>query len=64
MNLTLIPVVEIFFNNETIPTPKGNIWNNSEDWKAYHQKCQTEVGILNPLTPIIKGSSSLITLKV
>lgn len=49
MSITLIPVVEIFFINEKLPSPTGNRWNNPKEWEAYELKCQLTAGLSKPI---------------
>lgn len=58
MNLKLIPVIEIGYNNQDIKIPeKDPYWEYPEDWDIYHKECYKKAKFKDDLIPFISGSS-------
>ena len=58
MNIELIPVIEIGYNNQGISTPFDYpYWNNSEIWDNYHNDCFAKAGFKDKMKPYLAGSS-------
>ncbi len=57
MSLTLIPIIEIYFGDNSIPHP-DEFWSKKpNEWEIYRKKCQENYGFYDTLKPIEKGSS-------
>jgi hypothetical protein len=58
MDIELIPVIEIGYNNQDIKAPdKYPYWDYPEIWDKYHYDCYVKAGFKDSLKPYVKGSS-------
>jgi len=58
MNIELIPVIEIGYNNQGVTAPeKYPYWNNPEIWNQYHEESYRRAGFNDKLIPYLEGSS-------
>ena len=58
MNIELIPVIEIGYNNQGVTEPVNYpYWQNSEIWDNYHERCYEKAGFQTEFNPYLKGSS-------
>ncbi len=58
MTIELIPVIEIGYNNQGVPTPdKFPWWDNSGIWDKYNADSYSLAGFKDKLTPYLQGSS-------
>lgn len=57
MNVELIPVIEICYNNQDVKSPDNYpYWDNPEIWDKYHKECYLKAGFKDNLIPHFKGS--------
>jgi hypothetical protein len=60
MNVQLIPVIEIGYNNQDVKAPEAEsypYWDNSDIWDKYHKECYLKAGFKDDMKPYLKGSS-------
>lgn len=58
MTVELIPVIEIGYNNQDVPTPgKYPYWNYPELWDKYNNESYKKAGFIDDLEPYLAGSS-------
>ena len=58
MDIELIPIIEIGYNNQDIASPdKYPYWDNPEVWDNYHNECYAKAGFRDNMKPYLKGSS-------
>ncbi|MPR34933.1 hypothetical protein [Salmonirosea aquatica] len=58
MIVELIPVIEIGYNNQDVPTPeKFPYWEYPELWDKYKSDSYNKAGFIDDLKPYLKGSS-------
>jgi hypothetical protein len=58
MKVKLIPVIEIGYNNQGIPTPeKWPYWSHPVLWNSYNTACYAKAGFKDEFTPYLPGSS-------
>lgn len=58
MTVELIPVIEIGYNNQDIPTPdKYPYWVYPDLWDKYNSDCHKKAGFKDKLKPYLAGSS-------
>lgn len=58
MIIELIPVIEIGYNNQDVPTPsKYPYWENPELWDKYNSDCYLKAGFKDEFKPYLAGSS-------
>lgn len=58
MKIELLPVIEINFYSEQIPSPKkGPYWEYEEEWEKFKLLCLEEAGISTKMEAVKKGSS-------
>ena len=58
MTVELIPVIEIGYNNQDVPTPdKYPYWNYPELWDKYNNESYNKAGFIDDLKPYLAGSS-------
>lgn len=58
MNVELIPVIEIGYNNQNVPVPTNRpYWKYPDDWNAFHSESHLKAGFPDPLMPYFPGSS-------
>ena len=58
MTVELIPVIEIGYNNQDVPTPdKYPYWNYPELWDKYNNESYKKAGFIDDLKPYLAGSS-------
>ena len=58
MVVTLVPVIEIGYNNQGIEAPtKYPYWKNTALWDAYHAACYAAAGFPDELLPYLPGAS-------
>ncbi|PZF74501.1 hypothetical protein [Taibaiella soli] len=57
MNVRLIPVIEIFRPDDSIPSPgKGPSWEYPDEWSEYNRLLNIKAGFSDKLAPYQKGS--------
>jgi len=58
MQVALIPVLEIGYNNQGVEVPASYpYWENAPRWEAYHAACYAKAGFLDALPPYLPGAS-------
>jgi hypothetical protein len=58
MDIELIPVIEVGYNNQDIKPPdKYPYWDYPEIWDKYHNDCYVKAGFKDNLKPYSKGTS-------
>ena len=57
MEIELIPVIEIVYNNQKRNLPTFPYWEHSEIWDSFNQENLLEAGFTDKLTPFLSGSS-------
>ena len=58
MPIELIPVIEIGYNNQGVPTPeKYPYWKYPELWNTYNSDSYKKAGFIDDLKPYLAGSS-------
>ncbi|GAA3968619.1 hypothetical protein GCM10022246_21700 [Pedobacter ginsengiterrae] len=58
MTVELIPVIEIGYNNQDVPTPgKYPYWDYAELWDKYNSDSYKKAGFKDELKPYLAGSS-------
>ena len=58
MTVELIPVIEIGYNNQDVPTPdKYPYWEYAELWDKYNSESNKKAGFKDELKPYLAGSS-------
>lgn len=58
MALELIPVIEIGYNNQDIPTPdRSPYWKHPILWDQYNAESYKKAGFKDDLKPYLAGSS-------
>lgn len=58
MNIELIPVIEIGYNNQDVTAPdKFPYWEHPTLWDNYHNESYIKAGFIDKLKPYLSGSS-------
>lgn len=58
MEIQLIPVLEIGYDNQNVPIPtEYPYWKNAAVWDKYHQESFSKAGFKDELLPYLAGSS-------
>lgn len=58
MTVELIPVIELGYHNQGIPSPnKYPYWDNAELWDKFNSDCYKKAGFKDEFTPYLPGSS-------
>ncbi len=58
MEIQLIPVLEVHYYSDEIPSPgKGPFWEYAAEWDKFNTACYFEAGFKDPFVPYLPGSA-------